>query len=177
MRNKMDLEPNQIMRLMQLGLKDTALDSSTIWMCISCETCATRCPRELELPRVMDTLRSMSRGRENQEEFELWPFVKGLFSRAYRGLLRIVHLEPDENVQVFNSVFLENIRRHGRSFEMSLIGGSNSGTGYMTRNLRKAPIMFLKGKMHFWPEKISEERKERLEKIFARIEDLEETKI
>jgi len=45
MAQSMDYSPRQIVRLLQLGLADDALRSRTIWMCASCETCATRCPR------------------------------------------------------------------------------------------------------------------------------------
>lgn len=38
----MDLLPNQVMRLVQLGLKEEVLTCATIWLCASCETCATR---------------------------------------------------------------------------------------------------------------------------------------
>jgi len=40
----MDYTPAQILRLVQLGQKDTLLHSSAIWLCIGCETCGTRCP-------------------------------------------------------------------------------------------------------------------------------------
>lgn len=41
----MDLPPSQVMRLIQLGRRDTVLGSRTIWLCASCETCTTRCPQ------------------------------------------------------------------------------------------------------------------------------------
>jgi heterodisulfide reductase subunit C len=55
----MDIDPARTMRLVQLGLEDAALDSKSFWVCSSCETCATRCPQEVDLPRVMDALRAL----------------------------------------------------------------------------------------------------------------------
>jgi heterodisulfide reductase subunit C len=53
----MDLLPNQIIRLVQLGLWEEALAAKTIWICASCFTCYARCPRGVDLSRVMEALR------------------------------------------------------------------------------------------------------------------------
>ena len=37
-----DLEPNQVMRMVQFG-DESVLESKTIWTCASCLTCSTRC--------------------------------------------------------------------------------------------------------------------------------------
>ena len=59
----MDLMPRQVMRAVQLGQTDLVLRSSTIWLCASCETCSARCPMELDVAAVMDTLRHIARER------------------------------------------------------------------------------------------------------------------
>jgi heterodisulfide reductase subunit C len=55
----MDLMPNQILRLLQLGEHEQALRSRTIWQCASCLTCAARCPKDVDPARVMDALRTL----------------------------------------------------------------------------------------------------------------------
>lgn len=55
----MDLMPNQIIRLLQLGEYEQVLKSRTIWQCASCLTCAARCPKEVDPARVMDALRTI----------------------------------------------------------------------------------------------------------------------
>jgi heterodisulfide reductase subunit C len=55
----MDLMPNQILRLIQVGEHEQALRSHTIWQCASCLTCAARCPKEVDPARVMDALRTL----------------------------------------------------------------------------------------------------------------------
>ena len=55
----MDLLPSQVIRLAQLGLEE-ALDANTIWYCASCQTCLSRCPRGVDLPRVMEALRQIA---------------------------------------------------------------------------------------------------------------------
>jgi len=52
----MDILPNQVIRLAQLGIEDV-LDSQMIWACASCMTCVARCPKGIDLPRVMEALR------------------------------------------------------------------------------------------------------------------------
>jgi len=51
--------PNQVLRLVQLGQREEALQSKTIWLCASCYTCFARCPRGVDLSRVMEALRQM----------------------------------------------------------------------------------------------------------------------
>lgn len=52
----MDILPSQVIRLAQLGIQDV-LESQTIWTCAACLTCVSRCPKGIDLPRVMEALR------------------------------------------------------------------------------------------------------------------------
>lgn len=54
----MDLLPSQVIRQAQLGLEE-ALEADAIWYCASCQTCLSRCPRGVDLPRVMEALRQI----------------------------------------------------------------------------------------------------------------------
>ena len=53
----MDLLPSQIILSVQLGLEEDIFNSRTIWLCASCETCSTRCPRGVDISKVMEALR------------------------------------------------------------------------------------------------------------------------
>ena len=55
----MDLLPSQVIRLAQLGMEEV-LESDTIWICASCLTCVTRCPKGVDLPRLMEALRQVA---------------------------------------------------------------------------------------------------------------------
>ena len=72
----MDMLPNQVIRLVQLGLDD-ALDAQAIWICASCFTCVTRCPKGVDLPRVMEALRQihLRRGEELLSPDDISPRV------------------------------------------------------------------------------------------------------
>jgi heterodisulfide reductase subunit C len=121
----MDTQPNQITRLCQLGLVDEAFQSRTIWLCASCETCTTRCPREVDLAAVMDALRNLA------------------LEQGIRG--------AERSVTFFNRTFLRIIRRYGRLFEMELIGRYNTGTLDFFKDITKAPKLLLRGRLGFLP--------------------------
>ncbi|OQY23630.1 MAG: heterodisulfide reductase [Chloroflexi bacterium] len=55
----MDILPSQVIRMAQLGMEQV-LASNTIWICASCLTCVTRCPKGVDLPRLMEALRQIS---------------------------------------------------------------------------------------------------------------------
>ena len=69
----MDILPNQVIRLAQLGIEE-ALDSQTIWSCAACLTCVSRCPKGIDLPRVMEAMRIIAMERRgNRIEAEKIP--------------------------------------------------------------------------------------------------------
>ncbi len=57
--------PRQVMRLLQLG-KDKVLESPSIWMCTTCLTCTARCPRGIDIARVMEALRVVNLRQGNE---------------------------------------------------------------------------------------------------------------
>jgi heterodisulfide reductase subunit C len=120
-----DLWPNQIMRSVQLGQTETALDNRTIWICASCETCTTRCPQGLDIARVMDALKMIAyeQGRE-----------------------------PKVNeVALFHKVFLKNVKIWGRIYELGLMAEMNLRTGQPFKDLPMGLEMVSKGKINFLP--------------------------
>jgi heterodisulfide reductase subunit C len=56
----MDILPNQVIRLIQLGLEEDLTTSKTVWLCASCLTCTARCPRGVDLSRVMEAVRLLT---------------------------------------------------------------------------------------------------------------------
>lgn len=66
----MDLLPNQIIRLAQLGQEDDIAKANTIWICASCITCSVRCPRGVDLARVMEAVRLIIM-RKNVDHLEI----------------------------------------------------------------------------------------------------------
>ncbi|KKM12311.1 heterodisulfide reductase subunit C [Clostridiales bacterium PH28_bin88] len=125
----MDYTPRQIIRLLQLGLKDEALRSRTIWLCAHCQTCYTRCPREVELPRLMETL---------------------------QGEARKAGKLPEKNLNLFNELFLKSVEKNGRVHEMGLMILFNLQSGQPLKDAALAPKLFFDGKIHPSPHKIKD---------------------
>jgi len=66
---EMDILPSQIIRLVQLGQEDQIENFKTMWVCASCNTCAVRCPRGVDLAKIMEAVRLVVlRRNENQIE-------------------------------------------------------------------------------------------------------------
>jgi heterodisulfide reductase subunit C len=55
----MDLQPNQIIHAVQLGLVEDIANSRTPWLCASCLVCTVRCPKGIDIARVMEALRQI----------------------------------------------------------------------------------------------------------------------
>lgn len=124
----MDLTPNQIIRLLQLGQKDTVLGCHSIWLCISCITCTARCPRGIDIAALFDVLRIIAR-RENVSS-------------------------PEPEIRLFQDSFLNLIRKSGRLHELSLILGFNIRTFKWFNDADLASKILGRGKLHILPRKI-----------------------
>jgi len=140
----MDLKPHEILKHVQLGDKEKVLRASTPWICTSCETCATRCPNEINIVDLMDLLRKMS--------------VK-------EGMVT-------EQGPKVNDVFLDEIRKRGRVHELSLVIDLKRKTGNLFKldidEIRLGIEMFLHGKLKILPTKIK--GTDAIKKIFTRLE-------
>jgi heterodisulfide reductase subunit C len=55
----MDPPPSKAVRLLQLGKVDELLASEGIWICASCLTCGTRCPRAVDYARIAEACRAI----------------------------------------------------------------------------------------------------------------------
>lgn len=132
----MDYYPHQVIRLVQLGLTKEIAHTRSIWVCASCETCFTRCPNEIDIPKLMDYLKQ-------------W-------------ILRQGGKPAEGTVATFHQVFLDNIRRFGRVNEMLLMGlyqlkaaqaEKRLNVKEMIRNLKLGVQMLKKGRLTFIPQK------------------------
>ena len=65
-----DILPRQLMRRAQLGLEEDIINSKIPWVCASCLSCTARCPRGIDLARVMEAIRLLKL-RENTDYVNL----------------------------------------------------------------------------------------------------------
>jgi heterodisulfide reductase subunit C len=140
----MDMTSCQIMRLVQLGNPDwdrMALKSEGIWMCLACETCATRCPQEVEVPLVMDYLRAEA-------------VALGLAHPRSRDIL------------AFHRAFMDSVKATGRLYEIGLVADYKFRSRHFLKDVVLAPKMYLRGKLPLLPHLIK--GREAMKRIFQR---------
>ena len=138
-----DLQVNQIMRGVQLGLKDQVLNSRSIWMCLSCSTCSLRCPNNIEVAGVMETLRHMAR----QE-----------------GRVTVPKVEK------FWWSFLDTVRTFGRTYEIGTMVLYMLRSLRVTTDVDLAPGALAKGKLGFQPHTLPNGA-EAISRIFTRYKE------
>ena len=55
---QMDLMPHQVVRFLQLGLEEV-FDAKSYWLCATCFSCETQCPRGLDVSKICEALRTI----------------------------------------------------------------------------------------------------------------------
>jgi heterodisulfide reductase subunit C len=136
----MDIRPNNIIRMIQMGMKREVLGSRSIWLCVSCETCGTRCPNEIDIGVLMDALREMS-------------VEEGIPPK-------------EKNVHLLHEAFIRSIKRGGRVHEATmLIDYKLRSRDFMT-DLVPGMMLFMKGKIPLFPSLIKE--RQEIKRIFER---------
>jgi heterodisulfide reductase subunit C2 len=150
---EMDYPPSLVMRMLQTDdplQYDKLLKSMSIWLCVSCEMCLTRCPMEIDIPSLMDYMRQKS------------VLAKKTNPQA-------------KKIIAFHKSFLDSINYTGRLYEMGLIVDYKMRTGAMMQDVMVAPKMFVKGKLNPVPEVIRGRKK--VAAIFNRIQKNKEDKL
>ena len=56
----MDIIPSRVIKFAQLGLKEKIENANTVWVCASCYTCSVRCPRGVDVAKVMEAIRQIT---------------------------------------------------------------------------------------------------------------------
>jgi len=144
----MDVVPNQVLRLVQIGEIEKAARCNSIWLCVSCLTCSSRCPKEVDCACVMDHLRRFSVEREAASP------------AAHRTI-------------VFQKAFLNTIRRNGRLNELELTGlfktqafFADIDIPFLFKDAALAPRLSKKKKLHFTGERVQD--RDVVRRIFER---------
>ncbi len=141
---EMDSLPSRIIRLVQLGAKDEALRSRTIWLCASCETCTTRCPMNIEIAELMNVLREMA-------------LEMGVANKS------------EKNIIEFGKAFLRSVKKNGRVAEVMMINDYKMRRPMTAlQDLSVAPKLMAKKKLSFRPHAIKGQ--ETVERIFKNCE-------
>ena len=147
----MDFPPREIMQMVKLGLKDETYMANSMWFCLTCAACSGRCPREIDIPRVMESIRHLAI-EENVNSDD--PRVK--------------------NIRKFHEIFLDMVKRYGRNYELRMMAEFNIRTRNLFKDMHLAPKALLKGKIPLGHEKVKSAKA--IQRMFKMAEKLEQTK-
>ena len=125
----MDVQPAQILKMVQLGLKDDLLRSAALWLCVGCETCGTRCPNGIAVAPVIDVLKQMA-------------LAEGVAISEARSL-------------AFHRSFVDSIRRLGRVHEVSMLAEYKLRSLDLWSDLLLGMRMFRHGKLKLLPGRVA----------------------
>ena len=114
---------------------------------LNCGNCIARCPKEIDIPKIMDYLREQSR---------------------HRNCIN----KQSRPVVAFHSAFLQSVRYTGRLYEIGLVAGFKMRTFHMLQDVNLVPGMLKKGKLNLLPECI--ETRQKIKKIFSKTIDKKE---
>lgn len=120
--------PDRIIRLIELDERERALSAPDIWLCATCEVCSARCPNDIDVALVMDTLRHMS-------------VAAGLAS-------------PAPHVTLFHRIYLKVIQLLGRSHEASMLGAYKVFSLDLFSDMDAGLALVLRGKIPIVPHRI-----------------------
>jgi len=135
----MDYHPHAVFRLVQLGLRKEALESSTIWICVSCNTCSIQCPAAIDIPAIMDALRHMA-------------------------LAEGMKIAQPEIVK-FHEEVLGSIKRYGRTHKLEIMMRYKVRMGQWFQDMDLGLKMLARRKLDLTPSKI--DRPEEVSRLFT----------
>jgi heterodisulfide reductase subunit C len=81
----MEIPPTKTIRMLQLGKVDDVLKANSMWLCVSCLQCYSRCPKAVSAANLFEALRQLSlrKGESHEEIKDLpFPFLKGAPQQA-----------------------------------------------------------------------------------------------
>jgi heterodisulfide reductase subunit D len=99
--------PAQMVRMVQLGLKDELLESPSIWFCLHCETCGARCPNEISIAGLTRALREMAM-EEKGEALQAEAGIQALRTLG-ESILNSHNISADDNSE--RLIWSENLER------------------------------------------------------------------
>ena len=124
-----DYKVNSLIRMIQYGQKDKVLKSHAIWLCVSCMTCGARCPNEIDMSAVMDTLREMS--------------VEAGYAHF-----------AERNVVILHEEFVRSVKLWGRLHEITFFMPYMLRSLDFFTNMASGIALMIRGKLPFIPIQI-----------------------
>ena len=125
----MDMSPRTLVLMVQRGEWEKVLKSNALWLCTSCYTCTSRCPRGVRPSDVIEAVKAIA-------------IRQGVENDSTR----------------FNQIFVELVEKRGILFEPELMQ-RYGGLQAMLDQAKLGIQLTLKGKMSPLPAKIKDPKK------------------
>jgi heterodisulfide reductase subunit C len=127
----MEYTPRTLIAMINAGNRDAVLAANTMWACVSCYSCTTRCPQEIPITDIVYTLKRMA-----------------IAERRYHGT----------DAPALAKTFTDFVEKYGRSYEAGLATGYHLLKRWKPLQLMQmAPMgmkIFSRGRMAIFPTKI-----------------------
>lgn len=122
----MDMSPRTLVLMVQRGEWEKVLNSNMLWLCTSCYTCTSRCPRGVRPSDVIEAVKAIA-------------ICQGIENDSTR----------------FNQIFVELVQKRGILFEPELMQ-KYGGMAAMLEQAELGIKLALKGKMSPFPAKMKD---------------------
>ncbi len=125
----MQYTPRTIFAMINAGRRDEVLSSNTMWFCVSCYLCTTRCPQQIPITELMYALKRLA------------------IAKGYA---------KDTDAPALARTFTKFVEDYGRSFEFGLASRYymfNKPLG-MLKLVPMGLNLFTRGRMHLRPNRI-----------------------
>ena len=127
--HEMDYTPRQLVRMIQLGMKEEVLNSNTIWICTTCFSCSVRCPRGIRPTELMEALKPMA-------------IAEGVKNKN----------------SMFDGVFSDVVMKNGRASEFLLISKYSLREPEMVKQVPFGLALISRGKLPLSIDKMEDAR-------------------
>jgi len=148
----MDITPRQIMQYIKLNQKTQVYMANSTWFCLTCSSCSARCPREIEIPSVMEACRHLA---IEENVYPNSPKVK--------------------EIKRFHEIFIDMVKKYGKLYELRMMAEYNIRSGNFFKDIALAPAALFKGKLKLFPEK--SKNMKAIDKMFKMAEELDKVKV
>lgn len=127
--DRMDMSPRTLVLMVQRGEWEKVLNSNSLWLCTSCYTCTSRCPRGVRPSDVIEAVKAIA-------------IRQGIENDSVR----------------FNQIFVELVEKRGILFEPELMQ-KYGGISAMLEQAELGIKLALRGKISPFPAKVKDPKK------------------
>jgi heterodisulfide reductase subunit C2 len=137
--------PRQLIAQILSGMRQQALTNATWWYCVSCGTCMTRCPVQINMYAVSTALCEL----------------------AHAGGIA----PSEQEIHLFEELFLKSVQKYGRVREIQTVATYNLLTRQPLKDFGKAIALLRKGAISPFDMLSGQKKDPKVSRIFLRAQN------